>query len=111
MLFVIILILSFFCNYFLPWWFAAIIAFVAAYFIGKKPGAVFLSGFTAVFVAWAILALLKTVPNDNMLATRVASLMQLPNWIVLLIVTAFIGGLVGGLAALSGCFVKQAFKN
>lgn len=110
MLFLVILILSFLCSYFLHWWIIAVIAFLAAFFINKKPGISFLSGFAAVFVAWAILALLKSIPNDNILAERVAKLFQLPNWMLLLLVTAFIGGLVGGMAALSGALVKKAFK-
>ena len=111
MLFLVILILSFLCSYFLPWWFIAVIAFAAAYFWGRKPGKSFLSGFAAVFLAWALLALLKSIPNDNMLAERVAKLFQLPNWILLLLVTAFIGGLVGGMSALSGTLVKKALKK
>lgn len=111
MLFLIILVLSFICSYFLPWWFAAVIAFAAALFVGKKPGKAFLSGFLAVFAAWVILALFKSIPNDNILATRVAHLMQLPNWILLLIVTGIIGGLVGGMAALSGTLVRKSFKK
>ncbi|HZX58183.1 MAG TPA: hypothetical protein VFE54_05640 [Mucilaginibacter sp.] len=111
MLFLVILILSFLCSYFLPWWFIAVIAFVTAYYLANKPGKAFLSGFTAIFVAWATLALLKSIPNDNILAEHVAKLFQLPNWILLLLVTSFIGGLVGGMAALSGALVKKAFKT
>lgn len=111
MLFLVILILSFICSYFLPWWFMAVVGFVAAYFFGKKPGKAFLSGFLAVFFAWSLLALFKSIPNDNILATRVAHLMQLPNWILLLIVTGITGGLVGGMAALSGALTRKAFKK
>jgi len=111
MLFLIILVLSFVCSYFLPWWFVALIAFVAAYFFSKKPGKAFMAGFFAVFLAWSLLALFKSIPNDNILATRVAHLTQLPNWILLLIVTGLIGGLVGGMAALSGAMVRKSFKK
>jgi hypothetical protein len=111
MFFLIILVLSFVCSYLLPWWFMAVIAFAAAYFFGKKPGKAFLAGFFGVFLAWLVLALFKSVPNDNILATRVAYLMQLPNWIVLLMVTGIIGGLVGGMAALSGALVRKTFKK
>src|ERR1022692_918531 len=101
MLFLIILILSFACSYFLPWWIVAIVAFLAALFIGKTPWQSFLSGFAAVFIVWTVLALLKSVPNDHILASRVVQLFPLPNnWIWVLVVTAFIGGLVGGMAAL-----------
>ena len=109
MLFLIILILSFASGYFLPWWVVAIAAFLAALFIGKTSGQSFFSGFSAVFVVWAVLALFKSVPNDHILASRVVQLFPLPNnWIWLLAVTALIGGLVGGMAALSGVLVKKA---
>ena len=89
----------------------AVIAFASAYFIGKKPGRAFLAGLTGVFLAWIILALLKSVPNDNILANRVSHLFQLPNWILLLLVTGLIGGLVGGMAALSGALARKSFKK
>jgi len=110
MLFLIILILSFASGYFLPWWVVAIAAFLAALFVGKTSGQSFFSGFFAVFIVWTALALFKSVPNDHILASRVVQLFPLPNnWIWLLAVTAFIGGLVGGMAALSGVLVKKAF--
>jgi hypothetical protein len=111
MLFLIILILSIASGFILPWWAAAVIAFLAALYWGKTSGKAFWSGFTALFIAWVILALIKTIPNENSLATRVAHLFHLPNWILLLLATAFIGGLVGGMAALSGVLVKRAFEN
>jgi len=110
MLFLIILILSLISGFFLPWWMVAIIAFLAALFLGKTSGRSFWSGFGGVFIVWTILALLKTIPNDNMLAKRVTQLFQLPNWILILLISALIGGLVGGMSALSGVLVKKAFK-
>ena len=111
MLLLIILILSFASAYFLPWWMIAVIAFLAAFFMGKTSGQSFWSGFGGVFIAWGIMALIKSIPNDNILATRVAHLFQLPNWILILLITALIGGLVGGMSALSGVLIKKAFKD
>lgn len=109
MLFLIILILSVLCGFILPWWVGAIIAFVAAVIWGRKPVVTFVAGFGGLFMAWVILALIKSLPNNNVLASRVATLFHLPHWLFLLLVTAMIGGLVGGLAALSGALVKQVF--
>ncbi|MFI5139485.1 MAG: hypothetical protein ACHQIM_16815 [Sphingobacteriales bacterium] len=110
MLFLIILILSIAGSSLLPWWAIAVIAFFASFFIGKKPGRSFLSGFGAVFIAWVVLALFKSIPNEHILADRVVQLFPLPNnWIWLLLVTGLIGGLVGGMAALSGGLMKKAF--
>jgi len=111
MLFLIVLILSFASSFFLPWWVVAIAAFLAALLIGKTSGQSFWSGFGAVFIVWTALALLKSVPNENILASRVVQLFPLPNnWIWVLLITALIGGLVGGMGALSGVLVRKVFK-
>lgn len=107
MLFILILILTLIAGFITPWWAAAIIAFVMALYAGKKPAQAFWSGFGAVFIVWVILALFKSVPNDHILASRVAILFHLPHWSLLLFVTALIGGLVGGMAALSGFLVRR----
>jgi len=110
MLFLVILILSFISSLFLPWWIVVIIAFLAAFFLGKTTGQSFIAGFGGVFIVWAALALLKSVPNNNLLAKRVAAMLHLPHWIFLLFITALIGGLVAGMAALSGILLKKAIK-
>ena len=112
MLFLIILALSFSSSFFLPWWMVAVIAFIAALIYGGRPGKAFLSGFGAIFIAWTILALMKSIPNDNMLAGRVVQLFPLPNnWIWVLVVTAVIGGIVGGMSALSGALIRHVLTK
>ncbi len=111
MLFLLILILSFAASFFLPWWVAAVFAFLAAFTMGKTSVRCFWSGFAAVFTAWAVIALFKSTRNDNILADRVAHLFQLPNWTWILLVTALVGGLVGGMAAFSGILLKKVFEN
>lgn len=111
MLFFIIFILTLVGSYILPWWAIAIIAFVASLYAGFKSGQAFWSAFAAVFCVWVIIALFKSIPNNHMLATRVATLFRLPHWSLLLVITALIGGLVGGMASLAGYYVKQVFQN
>ncbi|GAB3927139.1 hypothetical protein [Mucilaginibacter myungsuensis] len=111
MLFIIVLILTLIAGFVAPWWVAAIIAFVAAYFTGRRPGTSFVAGFFAVLITWVVLILVKTIPNDHVLASRIAVLLHLPGWTMLLIVTAIMGGIVGGMSAMSGVLVKQAVKG
>ncbi len=111
MLFLIIFILTFAAGYVFTWWAGAIIAFVAAFYAGRKPAQSFWSGFGAVAFSWIALALLKTIPNDHILADRVAKMVHLPNWILLLLITAIIGGIVGGMASLSGFLVQRLFTK
>jgi hypothetical protein len=109
MLFFLILILSLIVSFVLPWWVIVIIAFGGAYFLAKSGAQAFWSGFAALFLVWLIVALFKSVPNDNILATRVAHVLHLPHWILLLLITCLIGGLVAGLSALSGFLLRRAF--
>ena len=111
MLFLIILILSFASGYFLPWWVVAIAAFIAAFFAGRRPGYTFTAGFAAVFIAWVVLALFKSVPNNHILVKRVTVLFHLPNWQLLLVLTGAVGGLLGGMAALTGLLFKNLVQK
>jgi hypothetical protein len=111
MLFFLILILSLIASCILPWWIVAVVSFLASFFIGKTAKQTFWSGFLATFLAWILIALFKTIPNDNILAKRVAAMFHLPHWALILFITALIGGIVAGMSALSGYYVKKAFKK
>lgn len=111
MLFFIILVLSLACGFIIPWWAVAIIAFVAALYAGKTSAQAFWSGFGAVFIVWTVLALFKSVPNNHILATRVAHLFMLPHWSLILLISALVGGILGGMSALSGLKVKKLFEK
>lgn len=61
------------------------------------------------------MGLIKTIPNENILANRVGQMLMLPNWsfnwIIILLVTGLIGGFVGGLAALAGFHVRSMMSS
>lgn len=109
MLFLIILIASVVAYFIGPWWMIAIIAFVAAFFWGKRPSGAFAAGLFAAALAWGVTALFRSIPNHHMLAGKVAGMLALPYWYLLLLIVMLIAGLVGGLAALTGRYFRQAF--
>ncbi len=112
MLFFIILISSLVVSFVLPWWIVAIISFLSALFIAKSSAHAFWSAFAAIFIVWTVMALFKSVPNNHILATRMAHVFPLGgNWILLLLITAVIGGLVAGMAAMSAHLIRKAFNN
>lgn len=112
MLFILILIGSLILQFFLPWWIIAPVAFIFSYWRAGRGAQAFGSAFGAIFVLWVVMALLKTWPNDNILANRVGQLLGLPdlafNWLILLLITGIIGGLVAGFAALAGFYFKPS---
>lgn len=92
----------------IPWYCFAITSFIVAVAIPQKAGKSFVSGFIALFLLWAVLAIFIDHANHHILSTRIANLFPLGgSYILLISVTAFVGGLVSGLAALAGSYVRR----
>lgn len=101
-------LLSFAGALFFPWWIIALAAFVVAAFIPQTSLKAFIAGFLGLFLLWGIQATLIDANNHHVLATKVAGLLPLGgSYIALILVTAFIGGLVGGMGALTGSFLRR----
>jgi hypothetical protein len=111
----LIIVLSLLLQLFLPWWIIALVAFAMAWWKAETAGHAFASGFVAIFLLWIAMGLIQSVPNENLLANRVGEMFRLPlgslNWIVLLLVTGIIGGLVGGISALAGFYSSRSLKS
>ena len=102
----LIAVLSAIAEYFLPWWTIVPVSFLVT--LAIKPGKAFLEGFLGIGIFWLIAALLKDMPNQHILSTRMAALFHLPNYALFMIVTVFVGALLGGLSSLSASqFTKR----
>jgi hypothetical protein len=105
-------LLSFIAGLFLPWWSIAIVAFGVALFMKQFIGRSFLSGFLGVFLLWAIVALWIDLKNESILSHKIAQIFPLGgSSFLLILVTAVIGALVGGFAAMSGASLISHKKN
>lgn len=105
-------LLAFALGLYLPWWSIAIAAFAVAVFIHLKPGYSFLSGLVALFLLWGIMAWAKSAANQHILADKMSVLvLKTENSMALVLVTALIGAVVGGLAALSGSLFRSVLKS
>ena len=99
--------LSFVVCLYLPWWSIAIAAFIVAAVIPQTPRKSFLSGFTALFLLWGILAWFLSANNDHLLAHKVSVIMlKIDSPFALIILTALIGAIVAAFAALAGSFLR-----
>jgi hypothetical protein len=105
-------LLSFFAGLYLPWWSIAIIAFLVAILIKQIVGRSFLAGFLGIFLLWTVVALWIDVKNEHILSQKIAQVFPLGgSSILLILVTAFIGALVGGFAAMSGASLLPAKRR
>ena len=113
----------------LPWWSVAVIAFLVGILFGKKPkkrrvhGKMpkrlpfsFLSGFIAIFFLWGGMAIWMNSQNDSLLGDQIFQLLPLsfiPETLgpyALALISALLGGLVGGLSSLTGNAFGEAIK-
>ncbi len=105
-------LLSFISGLFLPWWGIAIAALLVAAIVHQKAGKAFLAGLLGVFLLWAGLAWWIDMKNNGVLSQKVASILPLGgSGIALIVVTGLIGGLVAGLAAMTGSYLRATEKR
>ncbi|RYY72088.1 MAG: hypothetical protein EOO13_00765 [Chitinophagaceae bacterium] len=105
---ILIALLSVTACFYLPWWTIAIVAFIVAVLIPQKPGRSFLAGFTALFILWFAMSAWISMANENVLAHKMSMLIiKMDNPFLLFLVTAIIGGLVAGMGALTGAYLKR----
>jgi len=105
-------LLAFLGGLYLPWWSLALAAFIVALLVHQHAGKAFLAGFAGVFILWAVLAWWCDMKNEGILSKKIATLLPLGgNPILLILVTAFIGGLVGGFGAMTGSFLRSSGKQ
>ncbi|MES2734217.1 MAG: hypothetical protein V4714_20890 [Bacteroidota bacterium] len=102
-----ILVLSIVAQLFLPWWMIALIPFGLAFWQASASGKAFISGFVGIALGWLGMSLLIHLRTGGILTARVAGIFSLPNSMLLILATVLIGGLVGGLAALSGYYCRK----
>lgn len=111
-LFLLILVLAAIAQLFLPWWIITPLCFALAAWRGRTGGQAWLAGFAGVGLGWLGLAGWLHIRTDGILSNRVAQLLPLGGhgW-ALVLVTAVLGGLVGGFAALAGAWVRLAVRS
>jgi hypothetical protein len=104
----LIMLLSFAAGLYLPWWTIAITSFLVVALIPQRPGAAFLCGFTAIFLLWAALSFWLSFQNNHILAHKISLLiLSIDNPLLLILVTALIGALVAGFAAITASFARR----
>ncbi|RYY98844.1 MAG: hypothetical protein EOO11_06790 [Chitinophagaceae bacterium] len=103
----LIILVAFIAGCYLPWWSVALVCFAVALGVPQGLGRSFLAGFLGIFLLWLSLALWWDIGNGHVLSRKIAGLFGLGGAPLLLaFVAALIGGLVGGLAAVSGASLR-----
>jgi hypothetical protein len=97
--------------YFIAWWGVAVAAFLIALILHYKAGRSFVLGMLGVMLCWLVVILFRDLPNEHILSGRMAKVFGLPNYFLFVVVTLFLGGLVGGVSAWAGALMSAAFRK
>lgn len=106
-LFLLVLVLGFVLQLFLPWWVCGLVSFALAFVWAHRPGQAFFAGFGGIGLGWLLYSLFFHLRNEGILAAKMGTLLQLPHPLLLLLVGGIVGGLVGGTAALAGLYCRR----
>ncbi len=91
-----------------PWWSFAVTSAVIAAAVHQKSWKAFITGFIGMFLLWGALAFIIDVNNEHLLSQKIAQVLPLGgSYILLILISAFVGGLVSGFAALTGSFARR----
>ncbi|KQC02384.1 hypothetical protein [Pedobacter sp. Hv1] len=108
MVFLVVIIASLLLQMVLPWWAVIVISFATCGLIGKTGRIAFWQPFLAILLLWLGMALFKSLPNHNVLATRVAEMIGVKLWPIILLITVLLGGLVAGISGYCGYHFRKA---
>ena len=96
---------------FLPWWTVALVSFGVNLVLPTKGFNAFLSGFLGVGLLWLGIAWLIDARSGGLLTERVAGIFEFTNPIWMIALTGGIGGMIGGLAGLTGTLFRNLRRS
>ncbi len=108
---ILVMLLSGLAELWMPWWSVAVVAFAVAWLTGSRPAKAFAMGFCGVGLLWLSVAALYDVSNEHILSGRMAKVFSLPNYGLFIVVTVFVGALVGGMGAWSASLLRRGLSK
>jgi len=108
----LVMISAYAMGLFLPWWSIAIAGFISGLFLDQKLILSFLSAFIAIFLLWGIMSYMISMENDHILANKISMMILKRNSPQLLVIVgAFIGGMISGFSSITGSFLKVVLRK
>ena len=104
-------ILSYLTELFLPTWCIFICAAAVATICHTSSVSAFISGFVAVGLLWTLMATVIDAKTNAILSTKMAPLFGLQSATTLILLTGLVGGIMGGLGALSGQQIRTLLAH
>lgn len=101
-------ILGFAAPLYFAWWSFAVTSAIVAVAVHQRAWKAFVTGFAGLFLLWGGMAFFIDAQNSHVLSQKVGAVLMLGNSpIALILVTALIGALISGFAALTGSYARS----
>jgi hypothetical protein len=106
------ILLTWLLQLFLPWWSLVIVALVIAAVLQPRPVLSFAVGLLATASVWLLVAFFLTrTEAQRILPTQMGEILGGLSYMNLLLATATLGGLMGGLGALTGTLGRRLVQR
>lgn len=106
----LVVVLSYICLIFLPWWSVVVLCFLLCTVISIPRFGGFWMSFLGVFVMYLAVSSYKNITNDHILGDVVASMFVMPSsWIVVLF-GAILFALLSGMGGYTGSLLRRIFR-
>ena len=109
--FILIILLSYLAQQFLPWWSVVAVSFLICTLIYTSGFNSFLSGFLGVGLLWLTFAWLIDNQTESYLTLKVTNLFKLDSTLLLIGITGLVGGLAAGFGGLTGSHFRKVFTR
>lgn len=104
--------LSALAQIYFPWWVITIVCFLVGGIVGMRGFGSFVTGFLAIGLLWGAYAFYLDMESAGIMSSRMVDVFQGRfDGRMLILITALIGGLVGGMATLTGSLGRWIFKE
>ena len=105
-----IIVIGFVAQSFFEWWVIAVVAAIVGAFIRLNNVQSYLVGFLGVFLLWGAYAAFMNSGNDGILANKIGAMLGGLGAYQMVLVTAILGGIMGGFAALTGSLGRNLLQ-
>jgi hypothetical protein len=109
--FIIIGILTYVFEQFLPWWSIALAAFLGGMIFKTRGLNAFLAGALGVGLIWLWFAWRIDYQTDSILTIKIAGIFQLENKNLLIAITVLLGSIIGAFSAWTGYNFRSLFEK
>jgi len=100
---------TFLLQLWFPWWILVVISWFLGYIAVPKKS--FLIGFFSNAVVWFAYCFLIDLRNNSLLSRKIVELTGLHYVTILIILISVLAGVMGGLACMSGKWIRQAYRK